>query len=73
MYKCKVRGEPVRGVTVTDSIDPAEAGTQVTYTVMVTNNTSVDATGVVATSSLSSGLMLVSTNGCAEDPSGHPM
>ncbi len=47
-------------------------GGQLTYTVTVTNTGLFDAAGVVATDVLPGEVALVSTNGCAEDPTAVP-
>ena len=57
-------------ITKTDSVDPVIAGNNVTYTVTVMNNGPSDALAVVVTDTLPSGVTLVSTSGCAEDPAG---
>ncbi len=59
-------------ITKTDSQDPVAAGSQLTYIVEVINNGPDDAHNVVVTDVLPAGLTLVSTSGCAEDPTGVP-
>ncbi|MCB1057057.1 MAG: DUF11 domain-containing protein, partial [Acidobacteria bacterium] len=59
-------------VTKTDAADPPAPGDNVVYTIEVENLGPSDATGVVVTDMLPMGLTLVSTSGCAEDPSGAP-
>ncbi len=59
-------------VSKADNVDPAVAGTNVTYTVTVDNFGPSDATDVVVTDTLPPGFTLVSTSGCAEDPTGAP-
>jgi uncharacterized repeat protein (TIGR01451 family) len=59
-------------ITKMDSLDPVVAGTNLTYTVSVTNNGPSDAQGVVVTETLPPEVTLVSTSGCAEDPNGTP-
>ena len=59
-------------ITKTDSVDPVVAGNNLTYTVTVTNNGPSNVGGVVVTDTLPAGVTLVSTSGCAEDPSGAP-
>ncbi len=54
------------------SVDPVVAGTDLIYTVTVTNNGLLTAENVVVTDTLPTGVTLISTNGCAEDPSGVP-
>ncbi len=59
-------------VTKSDAIDPAAPGGSITYTVAVTNNGPSDAENVVVTDTLPPGATLVSTSGCAQDPTGVP-
>lgn len=59
-------------ITKTDSADPVVAGTNLTYTIEVTNNGPSVATGVTVTDTLDAGTFLVSTTGCSEDPNGVP-
>lgn len=58
------------GVTLADAADPVNAGDTVVYNVDVTNNGPSEAASAFATFTLDSGLSLVSTSGCSEDPSG---
>lgn len=55
-----------------DSPDPVDAGSQLTYTVSVDNNGPNAAEDVVVTDNLPAGVTFVSTSGCAEDPAGVP-
>jgi uncharacterized repeat protein (TIGR01451 family) len=59
-------------VTKSDSPDPVVAGTNLVYNLTVANAGPSDAQAVVATDILPAGLTLVSSTGCAEDPSGVP-
>lgn len=59
-------------ITKTDSSDPIGPGDPLVYTVTVQNNGPSDAAGVKVTDTLPSGLSVVSTTGCAEDPNGAP-
>jgi len=53
-------------------VDPAPPGTQVTYTIAVTNNGPSVEQNVVVTDTLPPEVTFVSTSGCAEDPNGVP-
>ena len=56
-----------------DNIDPVVAGQDsITYTITVTNDGPADAANVAVADTLPAGVTLVSTSGCAEDPSGVP-
>ena len=58
-------------VTKVASDDPATAGTNITYTLMVTNNGPSNATGVVLTDTLPANTGFVSSpDGCVEGPVG---
>ncbi len=59
-------------IAKTDSADPVNAGDQVVYTIVVTNDGPSDATGVAVTDTLPAGVTLISTNGCSNDPGGVP-
>jgi uncharacterized repeat protein (TIGR01451 family) len=59
-------------ISKSDSDDPAAAGTNLTYTIRVDNQGDAAADDVVVTDTLPAGVTLVSTTGCAEDPSGVP-
>lgn len=56
----------------TASVNPVFTGETLLYTIGVTNLGPGAATGVVVTDTLPSGVTLVSTTGCAEDPNGVP-
>lgn len=55
-----------------DSEDPIAAGTDLTYTITVSNPGPYDADDVVVTDSMPTGVTFVSSTGCAEDPAGLP-
>ena len=59
-------------ITKTDSQDPVAAGGALSYTLTVTNSGPSDASNVVITETLPSGVTFVSSTGCAEDPAGVP-
>jgi uncharacterized repeat protein (TIGR01451 family) len=67
-----VDAEADLALTKTDSADPLPAGELLVYTLMVSNDGPSDATDVVVTDTLPSGVTFVSTSGCAEDPGGAP-
>ena len=58
------------GVTATDSADPVAAGTDLTYTFVVTNNGPSDATGVVLTDPVAAGTTFVSADGGGSESGG---
>lgn len=57
---------------VVDSVDPVVAGENLTYTLTVSNNGPSDALGVMVQDTLGSGVSLLSTSGCSEDPMAVP-
>ncbi len=59
-------------ITKMDSADPVAGGDNLVYTITVDNAGPSDATNVVVTDNLPADVTLVSTAGCAEDPSGVP-
>lgn len=59
-------------VTKTASSSEVDMGSTFTYTVTVSNAGPSSATGVVVTDNLPAEVSLVSTTGCAEDPTGVP-
>lgn len=59
-------------ISKADNIDPVNAGGQVIYTIVVTNDGPSDAVGVSVADTLPAGMTLVSTSGCSNDPSGVP-
>jgi uncharacterized repeat protein (TIGR01451 family) len=67
-----ISGEADLSITKSDDQDPVTAGTSLVYTLTVTNNGPTDAAGVTVTDTLPPGVTLVSTAGCAEDPTGAP-
>ncbi|NNE59135.1 MAG: DUF11 domain-containing protein [Hellea sp.] len=67
-----ISAEADLSVTMTDSVDPVTAGSNVTYTSLVTNAGPSPATNTIATFTLPAGVTFVSTSGCAADPSGIP-
>ncbi len=56
----------------TDAVDPAVAGTELSYSITVTNPGPYDAQNVVVTDSMPAGVTFVSSSGCSEDPAGLP-
>ena len=59
-------------LTKVEDVDPIIAGNTLTYTMTVSNAGPSDAANVVVTDTLPVGVTLVSTTGCAEDPTGVP-
>jgi uncharacterized repeat protein (TIGR01451 family) len=59
-------------VTKTDDVDPPMPGQNVIYTIRVDNLGPSDSTGSTVTDNLPTGITLVATTGCAEDPNGAP-
>lgn len=57
---------------MTDGADPIEAGDSLIYSFVVLNNGPSEAPAVVVQDVLPNDLTLLSTSGCAEDPSGVP-
>lgn len=57
-------------VTKVDDVDPVLPGDTITYTVEVANAGPDAADNVVATDTLPSGVTLIATTGCAQDPAG---
>jgi len=60
-------------VIKTDSVDPVTAGTPLTYTITVDNLGPSLADNVVVTDTLPANVTLLSTTGCAEDPTAIPV
>ncbi len=67
-----VTGSADISVTITDDEDPINAGENLMYTLTVANDGPDSAPGVVCTDTLPAEVSLISTSGCAEDPSGIP-
>ncbi|WP_457668343.1 isopeptide-forming domain-containing fimbrial protein [Thiolapillus sp.] len=59
-------------ISKVDNADPVNAGDQVIYTIVVTNDGPSDAVGVTVADTLPTGMTLISSNGCSNDPSGVP-
>jgi len=59
-------------ISKTDNVDPVNAGDQVVYTMVVTNDGPSDAVAVTVADTLPAGMSLVSTSGCSNDPGGVP-
>ncbi|RLE34499.1 MAG: hypothetical protein DRJ61_05065, partial [Acidobacteria bacterium] len=59
-------------ITKIDGEDPVIAGTELTYTITVTNPGPYDADDVTVTDIMPTGVTFVSSSGCTEDPSGLP-
>ncbi|NND74623.1 MAG: DUF11 domain-containing protein [Ilumatobacter sp.] len=59
-------------ISKSDSPDPVQAGSSLTYTVTVTNDGPDDAADVVVTDTLPAGVSNAVTSGCVEDPNGTP-
>lgn len=57
-------------ITLSDSDDPVNVGSNLIYTAEVENFGPSAATSVIVNTTLPAGVTLVSTSGCAEDPSG---
>jgi len=66
--------QPVADLSISkiESVDPVVAGDTLVYTVTVSNNGPSSASNVVVTDTLPAEVTLISTTGCAEDPSGTP-
>ncbi|MEM8930778.1 MAG: FG-GAP-like repeat-containing protein, partial [Acidobacteriota bacterium] len=62
----------LRILAITDSLDPAMAGDNVTYTVTVANDGPWAAEAVSVAQTLPSGATLVATSGCTNDPMASP-
>lgn len=65
VFIAKLRPAPEVEVTITDSPDPVNFGTNLTYTITVENNGEVAATGVTLTDTLPAGAGLVSATSTA--------
>ncbi|WP_456376660.1 isopeptide-forming domain-containing fimbrial protein [Thiolapillus sp.] len=59
-------------ITKVDNVDPVSIGDQIVYTIEVSNAGPSNATGVNVTDTLPADVTLVSTSGCANDPTGVP-
>jgi uncharacterized repeat protein (TIGR01451 family) len=70
VFIAKLRAAPELEVTITDSPDPVNFGSNLTYTITVKNNGEVAATGVTLTDTLPAGAALVSANSTAGACSG---
>ncbi len=60
------------GILISDAPDPVVASGTITYTIEVVNNGPSDASGVQVTDALPEGVVIASSNGCAEDPNASP-
>ena len=69
-YPVSVLAQSDLSITQTDSIDPANPGAPLVYTMTVSNAGPSVARDVVVTNTLPAGVTFVSTSGCAEDPTG---
>ncbi len=65
VFIAKLRPAPEVEVTITDSPDPVNFGSNLTYTINVKNNGEVAATGVILTDTLPAGAVLVSATSTA--------
>lgn len=70
VFVAKLSPAPEVEVTVTDSPDPVNFGSNLTYTITVRNNGEITATGVTLTDTLPTGAGLVSANSTAGTCSG---
>jgi len=74
MFRAYGGGDPIPcadlSITKSDNIDPVEVGTNLSYTITVTNNGPITTQGVVVTDTLPFDVSFVSTTGCDEDPNG---
>lgn len=59
-------------ISISDNPDPVQIDGSLAYTIIVSNDGSDDSSNVVVTTTLATGAALISTSGCAEDPSGVP-
>lgn len=60
------------GILISDAPDPVVASGLISYLIDVVNNGPSDANGVQVTDALPEGVVIESTNGCAEDPNASP-